>query len=131
MSKVHNFKQDEPVMVVSGGWGIHPDLEGTIIQVNAAQDIVLEDNSSYRLSFAKQYAARSGWSHEPGDTFASCSIRLLTPKELQEWRKSQGILENPVDIRDKILELEARMVEDKRMAKELRQTLADMGFSLI
>lgn len=112
-SKYTVFSEGEPVMVVEGGWGLFPKLEGKIITVKAAR---IEDMKSdcYEMAVAAEIVVdeERGWDHKVGDTFAPCSIRKLTSEELEEYYKSEEApsleYQNTV-LRARVWELEQKL----------------------
>lgn len=129
------FEEDEPVMVVAGGWGLYPDLVGTVVHVKAARVAAL--NNRYNFALARTTEKPGEYERQrPGATFAGFSIRKLTPKELADLGVEvvPAIVldkEDPRVIRARIQELETTIAAAKREASALRDKLAEQGFALL
>lgn len=126
------FEQDEPVMVVAGGWGLYPQLVGTVVYVNAVS--VNQQAHSYWFSLSRPTEKPGLYApQKAGHSFSGLSIRKLTQDERDTLLGSQTPEDNtdPRIIRARIMELEATIIAAKRETKELREKLAAQGFTLI
>lgn len=130
-----SFEEDEPVVVVAGGWGLYPDLVGTIVNVKAVSVACLSKTYQFTLSRVTTKPGKYE-RQQAGTSFSGYSIRKLTSEERAELvvEVVPAVVldkEDPRVIRVRIQELEATIVAAKREASALRDKLAEQGFALI